>query len=121
MSCLCCVYLLVYGGVQCILCCAYLCDRTGGVMVCVIAEKFSCWRLATITQNITLNKSAICTEICSKCKLISTVSKFGIMLHVLRRNISPFGELLKGTENVHMIVQDFLFRRCRRGICRYAK
>ena len=62
-------------------------------MVCVIAEQLS-WRLATITQNITLNKIAMCTQVCSKCKLISTVSKFGIMLHVLRRDISPFGELL---------------------------
>jgi hypothetical protein len=61
-------------------------------MVCVIAEQLS-WRLATITQNITLNKIAMCTQVCSKCKLISTVSKLGIMLHVLRRNISPFGEL----------------------------
>ena len=63
-------------------------------MVCVIAEQLSCWRLATITQNITLNKIAMCTQVCSKCKLISTVSKFGIMLHVLRRNIRTFGELL---------------------------
>jgi hypothetical protein len=63
-------------------------------MVCVIAEKLSCWRLATITQKITLNKIAMCTELCSKCKLISTVSKLGIMLHALRRNINPFGELL---------------------------
>jgi hypothetical protein len=28
-------------------------------MACVIAEKLSCWRLATITQKFTLNKSAI--------------------------------------------------------------
>jgi hypothetical protein len=63
-------------------------------MACVIAEQFSSWRLAAITQNITLNKIAMCTQVCSKFKLISTVSKFGIMLHVLRRNINPFGELL---------------------------
>jgi hypothetical protein len=28
-------------------------------MVYVIAEKLSCWRLATITQKFTLNKSAM--------------------------------------------------------------
>jgi hypothetical protein len=34
-------------------------------MVCVIAEKFSCWRLATITQNITLNVIA-CVNVTGK-------------------------------------------------------
>ena len=32
-------------------------------MACVIADTFSSWRLATITQNITLNKSAMCTDL----------------------------------------------------------
>jgi hypothetical protein len=48
-----------------------------------------------------VNKIVMCTQVCSKCKLISTVSKFGIMLHVLRRNISPFGGLLVKIKWVH--------------------
>jgi len=32
-----------------------------------------------------------------------------------------FGLNFKGTQNRQMIVQDFLFRKCGRGICRVAK